>query len=169
MDFTVAGDFDREPQLDQYAGLVKILAAISHRALLITRHYHVLEPTEALLRRLGPSCIVREERSQWPNTRLHPPNTEIIHEFRLSSEVVLALSESVNRLYGWGGPLPEDLGFIREDGSVVLYSTTHEEEAGLCLSSAEKELLEGACPWLADYVTWRVPTEAERRIRKAGG
>jgi hypothetical protein len=87
----------------------------------------------------------------------------------LSPEVVLALGESVCRLYGWGGGLPEDLGFLREDGSIVLYSTTHEEEAGLCLSRPEKDLLEGACPWLADYVTWRVPTEAERRIRKAGG
>lgn len=168
MNFTVAGDFDREPQLDQYAGLVKILAAISHRALLMTRHYHVSGPTEAMLRRLGPSYLVREERSQWPNTQLRSPNTEIIHEFRLSPEVVLALSESVNRLYGWASGLPEDLAFLREDGSVVFFSTTHEEEAGLCLSRDEKDLLEAGCPWLADYVSWRVPTLEEQQLRQAG-
>jgi len=169
MDFAITGDFDREPQFDKYTGLVRTVATISHRAVLMTRHYNWFEPTEALLERLGPWCTVTEERSEWPNTTLRPPNTQTVHEFMLPPEVVLALGESVCGLYGWGGPLPEDLGFIREDGSVVLYSTTHEEEAGLCLSTAEKELLEGACPWLADHVTWRVPTEAERRIRKAGG
>lgn len=168
MGFTVAGDFDREPQGAEYSGLVEVLATFSHRAVLMTRHHSSPGPADALLRRLGPWCIVTEERSQWPNTGLRPPNTQLVHEFHLSPEVIVALSTSVNRLY-WGSGLPEDLAFLREDGSVVLFSTTHEEEAGLCLSDEERTLLEARCPWLATFVTWRAPTPAEYRVRQAGG
>jgi hypothetical protein len=166
--FFVAGDFEREPQSENYADLLRSLASLSYRALLITRHEAWSEQTETFLERLKPWSTVTEERSGWPNTSLRPPNTEVVHEFSLSPEVVLALSESVSGLYGWGSPLPEDLAFLREDGSVVLFSTTHEEEAGLCLAREERERLEVACRWIANYVTWREPSAEEQRMRLAG-
>jgi hypothetical protein len=34
---------------------------------------------DALLESLDPWCVVKEERSEWPNTTLREPNTEFVH------------------------------------------------------------------------------------------
>jgi hypothetical protein len=168
MDLLIAGDFEREPRLATYVGLIRVIATISHRALVITRQYNVSSDTDALLERLRPWCWASEERSYWPNTVLREPNAELVHEFLLSTEVIGAITSFVDGLYEWRAPLPEDLALLREDGSVVLFSTAHEEEGGLCLSSDEKKLVETRCPAIAELVSWRVPTTKEQEMRRAG-
>ncbi|WP_344234779.1 hypothetical protein [Kribbella hippodromi] len=67
--------------------------------------------------------------------------------FRLDAESLEVLVSSASSLYDWVNPmLPEDLHFLRSDGSVVLGTVAQEDDAWLQLTPAEYEGIAARIP-----------------------
>jgi hypothetical protein len=65
--------------------------------------------------------------------------------FRVGPETMEELLRVTDDLFGWVNPaLPEDLHFLREDGSVVLGSIAQEDDAWLELDAEEMQALRDA-------------------------
>jgi len=90
------------------------------------------------LERLSRDEMGRKTVKQWPGTTLLGTRSATLIEYRCTDTLANGLLSLTDRLYGWLRPdLPEDLGFIRADGSVWMAATSHERFAFLDLSSDE--------------------------------
>jgi hypothetical protein len=153
-DKTHNGYFAREPRGRAYEVLVRAVASLSSRALLEVRSYEFLSSEGVrILEQLEPWCVRSDLRKSWPGTQLLTGVAEI-YEYKIEEATVAILESVVDRLYAWSAPLPEDLSFLREDGSVVMYSIGHEEEGGVTLSEEEKKVLLSKGPEAADCIVW---------------
>jgi hypothetical protein len=154
----IEGTFVREPRGETYRRLIAILATMADRALFIERILHTHDGVvlggfspegERLRLRLDPWCIVEEERSEWPGTRLLGGATVLVREYTLSSEVILVLQTSVAGLYEWQGGLPEGLALLREGGADMMFGISHEDDGAVTLYPAEWDRLFRECPGIA--------------------
>jgi hypothetical protein len=159
----MAGTFVREPRAEIYRGLIGVLATMAQRALLVERIMHTQDGVifggfspegERLRLRLDPWCVVEEERSEWPGTRLLS-STVLVREYTLSTEVISALQTTVEGLYEWQGGLPEDLALLREGGADLMFATSHESDGAVTLHPEERDQLLRECPGIADCIEWR--------------
>ena len=72
---------------------------------------------------------------------------------------------AASNLFAWQEPeLPEDLFFLREDGSALLTTTAHEEHAHLTLDSAELDEAQNTVPWLAAMLRPDTPGVEETQV-----
>ncbi|HEV3193735.1 MAG TPA: hypothetical protein VGY54_24690 [Polyangiaceae bacterium] len=151
------GTFIAEPRGEVYRGLISFLATTAHRALLVERVLHTQDGTvlggfspegEHLRVRLDPWCVVEEQRSEWPGTRLLR-STALVREYAPSAEVISALQTSVEGLYEWQGGLPEDLAFLREDGEAMMLAISHESDGCVVLYREEWDRLLQECSGIA--------------------
>lgn len=70
----------------------------------------------------------------------------------LSAVVTDVLADAATSLYAWRQPeLPEDLAFLRADGSVVLATIAHERDAFMELAPHEAARASDAVPWLRGH------------------
>ena len=98
------------------------------------------------LLRLEPYLMSEQTVSEWPGTKLLGGQAQKL-VYRSSALLVRVFEACTDGLYDWIQPdLPEDLGFLREDGSVWLGSTAHEADAWLELEPAELTRLLAICP-----------------------
>lgn|ERR1700761_1063080 len=75
--------------------------------------------------------------SEWPGTKLLP-GTASVYTFRLSPHFRKVFNQQASDVFDWAQPsLPEDPAFYRADGSVLLGSVSHEQDAFIELSAAE--------------------------------
>jgi hypothetical protein len=75
--------------------------------------------------------------SEWPGTKLLP-GTASVYTFHLSPHFRNVFTQQASHLFDWVQPsLPEDPAFYRKDGSVLLGSVSHEQDAFIELSAAE--------------------------------
>lgn len=103
----------------------------------------------ALLSRLQPSLLLRRRSSEWPGTQLLDGELVEVFEGELTSETANALVQAAGSLLSFRQPdLPEDLAFLRPDGSPWLISCTHEGDIYLDLSEAEAREVLQLAPWL---------------------
>lgn len=110
--------------------------------LLVVRRFHQASAV-GVLKRLEPFTIGSFEAKRWPGTKLLGEETATVHKFRLCRESGEVLKEVANALWDWLGPAyPEDLSFLREDGSPWFASICHEKDAFFKLTDEEKAGLE---------------------------
>ena len=107
------------------------------------------EAGQALLARLEFQLLERKRGSSWPGTTLIGHEATILR-FALGEGVLDELAAAAGGLFRWQQPtLPEDLAFIRSDGTAILSSICHEHDAYLELSDDEYHSLIGALPDVA--------------------
>jgi len=114
-----------------------------------------------LQNRLRRETTVRRNVAEWPGTTLLAGGRATMTEYRCSTRLFDALISVTDRLYGWLYPrLPEDLGFLRSDGSVWLATIAHEAQGFMSLTPAEHDDLARRLPELVRLL------EPDRRHRK---
>lgn len=118
--------------------------------ILVIRHSLDVNATaQAVLNRLEPFVIRREESNEWPGTHLLD-STAQVNTFKLSPPTASVLAEVAEGLFSWAQPeLPEDLCLIRKDGNPWLVTIAHEEDAYLVLSPEESAVLTKSIPTLS--------------------
>jgi len=90
-----------------------------------------------VLQALSPHLLGVEQARVWPGTELSD-SLATRHLFHLDERSLGILGDSAAGLFEWVNPgLPEDLHFLRLDGSTVLGSVAQEEDAWLELSDEE--------------------------------
>lgn len=84
---------------------------------------------ERVLDRLKPYFKKEIKAYEWPSTkRCEEGEPATIYHYYLNEESMNILLESANNLYSWVQPnLPEDLCFIKQDGTPWLCSVGHEK------------------------------------------
>lgn len=125
----------REPSGQAYRDLIGHAATRSKFFGVIQRD----EDPRADASRLASIAQDLEERSRlsaWPGTVLLGGEATC-STYRTSPRSVAFLKEVVNSLYSWTTPLPEDLHFVRTDGTVFLGTISHEADAFLELDDSE--------------------------------
>lgn len=117
------------------------------RALVVVRREEQLsDSARAALKALAPFGVEERITDHWPGTVLYG-STARVKEFQLSGGAVGVLSTAAVGLFDWLHPnLPEDLCFLRADGTTWLTSIAHEHDAFLELSEAELDDLRQASP-----------------------
>lgn len=123
-----------EPEGETYQGLLTFACGASVEALLVVMPGIPLSDAAAeLLDRLHDLGARRETRSSWPGTKLHRATADVIL-VATSGAVLEVLVDGPQTLFGWIQPAwPEDLAFLRSDGSPLLGSISHERDAFLRL------------------------------------
>jgi hypothetical protein len=78
---------------------------------------------------LTPYLVGSDETQEWPGTRLVGGGTSVRYTYRLCPELEV-LTSAASDLFEWVNPaLPEDLHFLREDGSTALGNIAQEDDA----------------------------------------
>jgi hypothetical protein len=100
---------------------------------------------------LGPFLLEEEEVSEWPGTLSQELRLRRLYELNVA--VVEILSATVMNLFDWQMPdRPEDPHLLRADRSLWLGTISHERDAWLELSDAERTAVEEAHPRLASAI-----------------
>lgn len=141
--------FVEEPRGPLYAALVDLAGAHCATALLVVRDGIRLAPSATeILDALSPHAFDPRRTSEWPGTRLFD-HTATVHEVAVAPAVLDVLRRAVDGLYEWLQPAaPEDLCFLRADGSAWLTTIAHESEALLELSAEEARAIAESAPEL---------------------
>jgi hypothetical protein len=138
---------------DLYRGLV----AAGHRrdlsALLVVRGVHELSPRgQELLSALAGSLVAHSSTSEWPGSRMQDAEASV-NQYALTEATTAMLAAAAGGLYDWMAPkLPEDLCFIRPDGTPWLVSVAHERDAYVLLSQTEAVELLAELPALGAHL-----------------
>ena len=139
----------REPKEVEYSGLLRTLSCFCQYALLVV---HPRIPLSSYgretLQELEQDIVIKEERQEWPGTRLYS-SSATVYLIRLTSSSLKTLCRKANRLYEWEQPLlPEDLCLMRNETEPMLVCISHERDAYLLLSEEEKQVIVSALPTL---------------------
>lgn len=131
-------DIIAEPHDGALAELITFCADRSKEVLLVVREKDWLtDSARRFLSEVSPWLISQEQSSEWPGTCLISA-TASISKFSITPHFMSILREHVTRLYQWQQPdLPEDLCFIRQDGTPLLVTITHEHDAYMELEEDE--------------------------------
>jgi hypothetical protein len=104
------------------------------------------EAAQALLSELQLHGAAVRRVTEWPGTQLLQGEASLV-QLRTSSASAELVSHAAKSLYAWVQPnLPEDLAFLRLDGSPMLFVTAHECDAGLSLTAEEAQALDRCFP-----------------------
>ena len=127
-----------EPTDNLYYQLLEIAQSICKYALLVILHTIPVDVTAKLaLEQLTPFLVSITESNEWPGTIL-TNSTAQIYKYNLETECINVLKKLSTRLYDWKQPyLPEDICFLKEDGSAWLVTTSHEADSYLFLTDQE--------------------------------
>jgi hypothetical protein len=122
-----------EPRGDLYRNILETAAKEAETAYVVVRlSVGSGSSAGAALDRLEPHDIGRREVTKWPGTELMFGGKATLIQFRMSSDLASLLATIADGLYDWDEPnLPEDLGFLRNDGSSWLATIAHEHGAYL--------------------------------------
>ena len=141
--YTLCRRLDRK----NYAALFDFAAAKGAYALLVIREGEELSSYgKNLIEKLAPFLISQDLVSEWPGTLLFDHKA-----LSLKYEITCACAEILKAaspgLYHWLAPrLPEDLCFLRQDGSPWFVSIAHEKDSYFSLDTREYDLLLKSLP-----------------------
>jgi len=127
---------------EAYQALLEFVAKLSSTFYLINQ-FQISEKDSPFLSQAEPYLIEERQTSEWPGTRLQggQESSALMISYGVTRESIKLLIDTCSSLYQWSRwsqpPLPEDLGFVRLDGSVLLASISHENDAWLELDEAE--------------------------------
>ena len=153
-----------EPLGPLYKRLIRIATLETSHAYLITQTDPVSESVRNALAVLEKEEVRRRKVREWPGTVLSGSRSATLHEYSCTRNLANALTRLANGLYDWIEPnLPEDLGFLRSDGSAWLASIAHERDAFFELSRLELERLLNREPHLNSLVVLGDVTESTQQ------
>lgn len=142
----------REPRGDVYRDLIRIAPRWADRGGLVFQNLgDATYPSrmDCVLEPLRDDILSRRAVTEWPGTQLFSGEEVELVEFRLVPECLEYLSRIARGLYSWEFPaLPEDLHFMRHDGTPWLGSIAHERDAYFVIDETEQSELVQALPWL---------------------
>ena len=100
--------------------------------------------------------ISTEQVTEWPGSKIIGEGTAVRMLYRVDSVSLERILRATDSLFEWVNPqLPEDLHFLRADGSTVMGSIAQEDYVWLMLSEAEMNaVLRAAPPELRSALTW---------------
>lgn len=138
-------DIVEEPQGNIYHEILNCASDYSSEFLLVLRHsLPADEAAQDIIDALSPFLISRSEQEEWPGTRLFE-ETASVHRFKVCSPAMEILRLASDSLFAWQQPqLPEDLCFLRSNGTPWLVTIAHEQDAYFSLSHEEKVDIEAA-------------------------
>jgi len=144
----------REPRGAEYRGLVAALGWIATHALVVVRDEVWLGVAgEKLVDELAAAGATPARVDRWPGTALAAGGRATLLRAALDARVRHLLSESAEGLYDWQQPSrPEDLAFLRKDGTPLLGSVAHARDGFLVVDDDELERLSLTLPWLPDVL-----------------
>jgi hypothetical protein len=127
-----------EPTGPLYRHLVRVAVLETASAYVVLRDGKITPSVQNALEQLSIDELGRKNVREWPGTTLLGRDSATLVDYRCTRTLANGLTSLADRLYDWLGPsLPEDLGFVRSDGSVWMASISHERCAFLWLSSQE--------------------------------
>jgi len=131
-------DIETEPRRDMLTSLLAFCGARSTTALLIVREKDWLtDAARRVLSELEPHLLSKTESAEWPGTRLFAGSATVLR-YLVTPIFVSLLQSQTEGLYQWQQPeRPEDLCFLRQDGTPLLVTITHESDAYLELEEDE--------------------------------
>ena len=95
-----------------------------------------------VVRELAAFLVDRRHAACWPGTELLGSAIAEVDKFWLTTESVSILQSCVRSLWSWQSPNPEDLSFLRRNGTVFFASIVHEKDAFFKLTDKEKVAVE---------------------------
>jgi hypothetical protein len=121
---------------------------------MVQRNNLELSPAgQKLLATLEPFLLERKQAPSWPGTTLLNDQATVLR-FGINDSVMEDLRNASDGLFGWQQPkLPEDLAFLRDDGTAMLGSICHEHDAYLDLSDEEYQDLLRSVPEIGDILS----------------
>lgn len=141
--------FEHEPRGKEYRSLIRLVGPLSAEAILVIRDDLGLDVHgQEVLQDLKGSLVAEARSSSWPGTTLIG-HEALVLRFRADEGAVSVLARSAEGLYDWEQPgRPEDLCFVRSDGTAILTTIAHERDARIEIDPGEYATLVAACPWL---------------------
>lgn len=127
----------------KYEALLRSAAPLAASVGLIVRSDLVVltRRAQAVLETLAPYLTRSDQVSAWPGTQLFGDRGSHRYLYRLQPETLEILVSSASDLYEWINPeLPEDLHFLRTDGSTVLGTIAQERDAWVVIHELELEM-----------------------------
>ncbi|WP_350278288.1 hypothetical protein [Kribbella sp. HUAS MG21] len=134
---------------EDYRGLLRAVAPLADVFGLLDKGpgTRMGESGREVLRRLGEHLLAADAVQAWPGSRIVGTSTQNRYLFRLDEESLEVLTTAASSLFDWVWPrLPEDLHFLRADGSTVLGTVAQEDDAWLELTAAEFDVVVGRLP-----------------------
>lgn len=156
-------DFIEEPSGVILRRLIQELRRYSSTATLVLRDdLELSESGRAIVARLERRLLARKRGAPWPWAELLDPHAILLH-FKLDDVIVEEILRASDGLYGWQQPsLPENLALLRDDGTTILGSVTHEHDSWLQVAYQEFESIVRAVPPLLNLVRLHVHEKLER-------
>lgn len=128
------------PHGDEYARLLEAVADLSAFFGVVVRSEQVRlsEEAKGLLRQLEPQRVSVEWTARWPGTEMIGGRLSERSVFNVCEETVQLLKDAADGLFQWVNPrLPEDLHFLRFDGSTVMGSIAQHDDVWLELDAID--------------------------------
>lgn len=138
-----------EPRGAAYRTLLKVIGPLATEFGVIVRSERVRlsEFASQLMQSLSPYQISMDQTQAWPGSQLVGERHSTRHRYRCQPDSLALVVDAARALSEWVNPdLPEDLHFLRSDGSVVLGSIAQENEVWVVLASEEVEQLRALLP-----------------------
>lgn len=137
------------PRGADYRAILLATANMADRFGVIVRSEKVHLSVDALrlLDDLCPYSISVAQVDRWPGSQLSGPRRSTCITYACNPSAISLLMEAADSFNDWVNPfLPEDLHFLRADGSVVLGTIAQENQVWTELSQQEAERLRGMIP-----------------------
>jgi hypothetical protein len=146
--------FTEEPRGPLYDTLLEAgLREAERVGLIVQRWRSYPSSAQVVLEKLSSYLIEMKDISEWPGTRLASGYTEELRLYRYEPPVQGLLRFFADGLFDWQNPShPDDLHFVRADGSTWLGSIAHEKDAWLELTTEEYDELRQRAPRLASIL-----------------
>lgn len=143
----VAVAFHTDPSGTAYELLIDELIEKTDRFMLADRNYvegYTLERVAKVLQRLEPYLIEKSTMEEMMMQSGAMYSEGIYYIYRCTPDSGQVLKEEANRFHDWLYPsLPDDLCFLKEDGSDYFYTVAHEHMYGMHITQKEAiELME---------------------------
>jgi hypothetical protein len=137
-------DILEEPQGDLYKALIDFCKIHAYHILLVLREPHWVESSvHTFIEQFRKILVKQEVVTEWPGTKL-TLGTATVFRYQLTSDLIDYLKNEANRLFEWQQPERlEDPCFLRQDGTTLLTTIAHENDAYFELTEEEhKNLLQ---------------------------
>lgn len=141
-------DFSHPVTQEEYNKIIEIAGGYCDRFyFVVSNTMQILESINHVIDLLKPFVADIKKVKEWPGTVIYSEGHALLHTYYLNKESEKVLKGIANDLYSWTNPsLPEDLGFIRKDGSPWFVSITHEKDCYMELVDEEKTKIDKMLP-----------------------
>lgn len=138
-----------------YYELLDFLMTVSKQFFLVKQsNFKFDKNAEAVLNNLLPYLIRKSDSNEWPGTKILDNRIAEVFYFKANQSSIKILKNYSGKLFDWLAPsLPEDIGFLRMDGSPIMVSIIHEDDYWLELNENERNILKEKFPDLEKELT----------------